>query len=170
MTVISEECFLVDAPKYVVGGTIPPDSPVYQEREADSQLLELCLTGQFAYILTSRQMGKSSLMARTAIRLRSAGLLPAIVDLTSIGSRDVTAEQWYLGVLLRIETFCSPETDLLSWWAEHATIPLTQRFTKYITEVLVGESTTRIVIFVDEIDSTLGMAFTDDFFAAVRAF
>lgn len=63
MTAISGECCLADKIKYITGGTLPPDAAVYQERAADSELLSLCLDGQFAYVLTSRQMGKSSLMA-----------------------------------------------------------------------------------------------------------
>jgi hypothetical protein len=56
---------------YVVGGTMKPDAPSYIKRDADEELYRLINSGQFCYILTSRQMGKSSLMARTAERLRA---------------------------------------------------------------------------------------------------
>ena len=161
---------MADKIKYITGGTLPPDAAVYQERPADSELLSLCLDGQFAYVLTSRQMGKSSLMARTALKLQEQGVLTAIIDLTSIGTRETSAEQWYLGVLAQIESFCSPETDVFAWWQDNAALSPAQRFSNYMSSVLLKEIPQKIVIFVDEIDSTLGLGFTDDFFAAIRAF
>jgi hypothetical protein len=54
---------------YTIGGVIQAGSGLYVERSADSELLDLCRTSTFAYILTARQMGKSSLMVRTAQQL-----------------------------------------------------------------------------------------------------
>ncbi|MGR8953236.1 MAG: AAA-like domain-containing protein [Gammaproteobacteria bacterium] len=170
MTVISGKYCLADKIKYITGGTLSPDALLYQEREADRELLALCLEGQFAYVLTSRQMGKSSLMARTARKLQEQGVLTSIVDLTSIGSSAISAEQWYLGVLSQIDSSCSPTTDVFDWWQDNAALPPALRFSNYISSVLLKEIDQQIVIFVDEIDSTLGLGFTDDFFAAIRSF
>src|SRR5262245_6897467 len=72
---------------YITGGTLPPDSPSYISRAADDELFQRCLAGDFCYVLTSRQMGKSSLMAHTAEQLRKdAGTTVAIVDLSQIGT------------------------------------------------------------------------------------
>jgi len=49
--------------------------------EADDQLFDCVLKGEYCYILTPRQMGKSSLMIRTAERLRHQGFRAAIIDL-----------------------------------------------------------------------------------------
>src|ERR1043166_82012 len=49
---------------YVTGGTLRPDAPSYVERQADKDLLDGLLKGEFCYVLTSRQMGKSSPMVR----------------------------------------------------------------------------------------------------------
>ena len=41
--------------------------------------------GELCWVVTGRQMGKSSLMVRTAGRLREAGSTVVITDLTAIG-------------------------------------------------------------------------------------
>ena len=51
-------------------------------------------------MLTARQMGKSSIMVRTAARLRENGARVAVLDLTSLG-QNLTAEQWYNGLIER---------------------------------------------------------------------
>src|SRR5688500_9582350 len=87
---------VVETPFYVTGGTLRQDAPSYVERRADTDLYEGLICGEFCYVLTSRQMGKSSLMVRTAARLREAGTAVAVLDLTLIG-QNLTAEQWYDG-------------------------------------------------------------------------
>jgi hypothetical protein len=80
---------------YTVGGTVQAGGGLYIPRKADEDLLALCRAGIFAYVLTSRQVGKSSLMVKTAERLYQRGIHSVIIDLTQIGVQ-VTAEQWYL--------------------------------------------------------------------------
>ncbi len=153
------------------GGALPPDDPYYVERAADGQLLELCRAGSFCYVLSSRQMGKSSLVARASQALRDEGTTIAVLDLSSSGTTSGSdAERWYLSVLDRIEAACAPATDLYDWWDRHRrTLTLGDGFVAYFREVVLPETAGRIVVFVDEIDSTLGLDFTDDFFAAIRA-
>ena len=66
---------------YTVGGAVQAYSGLYIERSADRELLDLCRQGVFAYVLTARQMGKSSLMVSTAERLAQDGVRSVIVDL-----------------------------------------------------------------------------------------
>ena len=54
---------------YVTGGTMRHDALCYVERQADHDLYAALTRGEFCYVLHARQMGKSSLMARTAARL-----------------------------------------------------------------------------------------------------
>src|ERR1035438_8065222 len=59
---------------YVTGGTMKPDADSYVVRKADSELLRAALAGEFCYVLTPRQMGKSSMMTRTARSLADANV------------------------------------------------------------------------------------------------
>jgi len=154
-------------PIFTVGGTVQAGSGIYIERDADRELLEACREGTFVYVLTARQMGKSSLMVSTARRLREAGVQSVIVDLTELGVQ-VSAREWYLGLLVRIAGQLGLDVELLPWWQEHAALGRTQRLSLFFQELVLPRVQGQLVIFVDEIDSTLGLDFTDDFFAAVR--
>jgi Tol biopolymer transport system component len=152
---------------FVAGGTLRPNTPSYVERPADEELFNLALAGEFCYVLTSRQMGKSSLMIRTARRLGDKGAHSAIIDLTKVGI-DVNVEQWYLGLLAQLKRSFRLAIDLESWWQERASLGHVQRFADFLHDVLLNEIEGQIVIFMDEIDTTLNLAFSDDFFAAIR--
>ncbi|MCK4766541.1 MAG: AAA-like domain-containing protein [Candidatus Aminicenantes bacterium] len=156
---------------YVTGGTIAPDAPSYIEREADNELLERTLAGDFCYVLTPRQMGKSSLMARTAQRLKKQNVSTAIVDLSQIGSEKgkESADFWYRGIAAEICDWLGIKTDLSTWWEGQKHLLALQRLSKFFRDVVLEEVNSRVVIFVDEIDTTISLPFSDDFFAAVRA-
>jgi hypothetical protein len=83
---------IVESPFYITGGTMPVDASSYVERQADRDLLSALLAGEYCYVLNTRQMGKSSLMVRTAARLREEGVRVAVLDLTLVG-QNLTPEQ-----------------------------------------------------------------------------
>lgn len=154
---------------YTAGGTVQAGGGIYIPRKADKELLDLCRRRVFAYVLTSRQMGKSSLMVQTATQLRAEDIDTVIIDLTEIGTQ-LTAEQWYLGLLLEISDQLDLEADPIVWWEEHSHLGFAQRLTHFFTKIVIIEIDAPIVVFIDEIDTTLSLGFTDDFFAAIRAF
>jgi WD40 repeat protein len=163
------------APRFfTVGGTLPPDAPSYVMRQADEDLFSHLSAGDFCYLLTSRQMGKSSLMVRTTTRLKAAGARVAILDLTKIG-QNVTTDQWYNGLLGRLGMSFGLEDKLKEFSSRsvapsHGIGPL-DRWERAIREVIVPSIPGRIVIFVDEIDFVRSLPFpTDEFFAAIRSF
>jgi hypothetical protein len=127
------------APFYVTGGTLKPGAPSYVERQADTELAESLLTGELCYILTARQMGKSSLMARTAKRLEQDGICTAIVDLSQIGTErgDQAATQWYFGVAHEIHRHLRIAEPLRPWWQERADLPPVQRLTSFFRDLVL---------------------------------
>jgi hypothetical protein len=156
---------------YKVGGTLPSDDPSYVERAADTRLFEQIRAGDYCYVLTARQMGKSSLMVRTAKRLKQSGALAAIVDLSAIGSdpRPVTADQWYYAVADTILDRLGLSQGFDAWWNQRSGLPPIQRLARLLREWILVRTSVPVVIFLDEIDSTLGLPFRDDFFASIRA-
>jgi WD40 repeat protein len=153
---------------YVTGGTLRPDAPSYVERQADHDLYEGLCRGEFCYVLHARQMGKSSLMARAAYRLRREGLAVVVLDLTAIG-QNLSPEQWYDGLLVQVGEALGLEDELDQFWQSHPRLGPLQRWLAALRRVVLIHVPGRIVFFVDEIDTVQSLPFpTDEFFAGIR--
>jgi WD40 repeat protein len=153
---------------YVVGGTMRHDAPSYVERRADDELFSVLLSDEFCHVLTARQMGKSSLMLRTAARLRNSGVSVAVLDLTAIG-QNLTTEQWYSGLVLQLGERLDLEDELLDFWAANTHLGPMQRWVEALRKVVLPKSVGQLVIFIDEIDAVRSLDFsTDEFFAGIR--
>lgn len=157
--------------EYYVGGSLPVNAPTYVWRQADREFYDSLKRGDFCYVLNSRQMGKSSLRVQTMQRLQREGFACADIDITAIGTADITPTEWYAGV---IDTLVGRfnlyhDFDLDTWWNENSLLSPVQHFSKFIETILLKEKTENIVIFIDEIDSILSLSFQlDDFFAVIR--
>jgi len=158
--------------QYQVGGSLTSNAPSYVERQSDIELYEALKQGNFCYVLNSRQMGKSSLLVRTKHRLEREGFKCTAIDMTNIGSENITPLQWYKGIVAELWTGFKllNKINLKTWWKEQEDFSCIKILNNFIRELLeVQFSEDRLFIFIDEIDSTLSLDFpVDDFFALIR--
>ncbi|MEQ8463872.1 hypothetical protein [Coleofasciculus sp. E1-EBD-02] len=75
-----------DSDYYKIGGSLEYHHPTYVVRQADAQLYQGLINGEFCYVLNSRQMGKSSLRVQMTKKLKAQGVKCAAIDMTRIGS------------------------------------------------------------------------------------
>jgi len=159
--------------EYQVGGSLAFNHPTYIERQADRDLYDALLRGELCYVLTSRQMGKSSLRLRTRYRIEATqeGNC-ASIDMTRIGSKNITPDQWYQGIAFDLSRSLKLYSvmDLSTWWDNQGNLSPVQKLGQFVEDVILQQiSEKRIFIFIDEIDSVQSLHFpVDDFFALIR--
>ncbi|MBW4507775.1 MAG: AAA-like domain-containing protein [Scytonematopsis contorta HA4267-MV1] len=158
---------------YQFGGSLAFDAPSYVKRSCDSQLYEALKQGELCYVFNSRQMGKSSLLVSTKHRLEQEGFKCVAIDMSIIGISNITPLQWYKSVVTDLWSSFNlfKKVDLQSWWRQQQQdISLLSKLRWFIEELLlVHFPQERLFIFIDEIDSILGLDFSvDDFFALIR--
>ncbi len=157
---------------YQVGGSLDSDAPSYVKRQADVAFYQALKIGQFCYVLNSRQMGKSSLRVRTMKRLEAEGIICVCIDLTCLGSQNVTPETWYAGIFYTLVNGGQliSKFEWRTWWKKQREMfsPV-QCLSLFIEEILLVEIKQNIAIFIDEIDYVLSQSFSlDDLFRLIR--
>lgn len=154
---------------FVSGGTLPLDSASYIERDCDKVLFGALREGKYCYVLNTRQMGKSSLAVRVLDKLEAAGWKTVSLDLTQMGGRNVTAEQWYAGLVAEVGRSLGVRSEILKYYRENSAVGPMRRFFGAIRDVVLEEFPNSIAICIDEIDATRNLPFdTDEFFAGIR--
>lgn len=153
---------------FAVGGNVQAKKGFYVSRKTDGDLLAHCREGNFAYVLAPRQLGKTSLVIRTSQQLFKEGIRSAIVDLSPIGRKTAVEKEWYLSLLGDIADHLDLDVDLDAWWERHSGPGASKALITFFREVLLKQVPQRVVVFLDEIDSTINLPFKDDFFAALR--
>ncbi|NET28687.1 AAA-like domain-containing protein [Okeania sp. SIO1I7] len=159
--------------EYYLGGSLPLHATTYVKRQADEDLYQGLKNGYFCYVLNSRQMGKSSLRIKTIQRLQQDNIACVTIDMTEIGTDDITSSEWYASIIDTILTGLNldDDFDIDELWDADSKLSNVKRFSKFISEILLPSIYQNIVIFIDEIDSTLSLPFNiDDFFAVIRSF
>ncbi len=154
---------------FQVGGSLPSDAVTYVKRQADELLYQAVQRGDFCYVFNARQMGKSSLRVQAMRRLSQTGVHCISIDLTTIGTQHITPEQWYASFTAMLITQLQLPIRLGEWWREQSHLSYVARLAQVIDTVVLAQTTAPIVVFIDEVDSVLGLPFaTHDFFGLIR--
>jgi RNA polymerase sigma factor (sigma-70 family) len=180
--------------QFCTGGTLPRDAPSYVVRRADTDLYEGLTNGRLCCVLTTRQMGKSSLMLRTTVRLRELGIAVAFLDLTAVGYRQ-SLEDWLHALLERLAQQFDSDSELEVFWQSHPHQAPARRWGAALRDVVLprlaerrplkvdgpakvaphpsalpAQPERRLVICIDEIDYVRSLPFSvDPLFAEIRA-
>ncbi len=154
---------------YQVGGALDNQEQSYVIRESDCLFYEALKAGEFCYVLNSRQTGKSSLMVRALAKLQADGWAGIVLDFSAKDSQINQPERWYNGIINQLNRHWQLLDNARSWIKERNFISPVERLAEFIETVLLPGISNPIVIFIDEIDSTINIPFTDDFFALIRS-
>jgi AAA-like domain len=150
------------------GGTLNPRRHLYVERPEDRILFKLLSEQEYVNVLTSRQMGKSSLMVRTAQALSESGVRCAIVDLAAELGTPATSSMYFHDLLTKIARDLQIENKLPAWWRHNASHVPNKLFIDFFRDLVAPQIDVPIVCFLDEIDSTIKFPWADDLFVALR--
>ena len=105
-------------------------------------------------------------------RLETEGTSCAAIDMSEISNGNIALEQWYAGLayLLVNNLNLLEQVSIRSWWRDLELLSPMQRLGELIDKVLLNNTSERIVVFLDEIDSVLNLNFSSDaFFQLIRA-
>ncbi len=154
-----------------VGGTVPLETGAYVVRHSDKELLSAVREGEYCNVLCPRQMGKTSTIFRIRAELRKeTGWRLALIDIAGCLGTPASDVDWFLGLLGEINKQFALGIDVKAWWGTRPEPTANQKLLAFFREETIGRhSTDQFVVFLDEIDHTLNLPYTDDFFLAIRS-
>jgi len=150
-------------------GTMDPESRFYIEREGDA----LCQTdiarqGVTITIKAPRQLGKSSLLARTMERATAAGKTVAFLDFPLLDRDTLESPEAFFSTLCHWITDELDITDEVDRFWE-ARLGHVHRCTRYIRRYVLHEVDGSLVLAMDEVDRMFDCPFRSDFFSMLRS-
>jgi hypothetical protein len=152
---------------FAVGGPVNSLEQVYISRDADAEFIALLGKGEFVNIVTSRQMGKTSLVYHAMAQLSRESYCFAYYDLSKL--RFEKDRSIYFRTLLEgIHRDMSLDWSLESFWSVRQMQTASESFIDFFRQLL-ARIDCRIVVVLDEIDATLTVEFTDDLYTAIRS-
>jgi len=82
-----------------VGGQLNPHKHIYISRQdVEDEIYETLLRGDYCNILSSRQVGKSSIMMKVALRLKEQEFRVISLDIAGLLGSPATADEWFMAL------------------------------------------------------------------------
>ena len=158
-----------------IPSALPYKHPDYIKRNADEELLGSLRNGDFCCVLNSPKTGKSSLMVQIFNDLKKEGFLCISIDLTFVEKINYTSDEFYRDFSQELlnnltENKILSSFDLDNWWLTKSSLGPLYRLKSFITDIILQETSQKLVIFVDEINCTLNFESRSDFFKLIRLF
>ena len=159
--------------KYKLGGPLESTDLSYVERQGDTDIYKELSNGNFCYVLSSSQSGKSSLARRIASKLEGKGSVAVIISMSLIGTPE-SLDQWYFSFITALSQVltdkCHLSCDSRKFWQSNLDLAANLRFDTFIKEeVLEKIEEKNLFIFIDEINKfkTKNINY-DDFFSYIK--
>lgn len=155
----------------VSGGNLAFEDPTYVERQADKNLDDAIVAGEYCYVLNARQMGKSSLRVHETGKLKDKNIICLTIDLQGI-EKNIDQNKFYFSIAYKLLKPLNEFVDinLNDWWSKHKNLSYNGRLTElFESEIFSKISDKRnIVIFIDEIERIIHSKYQDDFLGFIR--
>jgi DNA-binding winged helix-turn-helix (wHTH) protein len=158
-----------DARLEPVGGAAPLDSRFYIERETDKEFRSAVeRRSSIVLVKGARQVGKTSLLARSLQGAREAGARVALTDFQQINASHLASVESLLRMLAKsladqLELAASPDQI---WDAD---LGPSMNFTRYVRRQVLGESEAPLVWGLDEVDRLFSCEFASEVFGLFRS-
>ncbi|MCX6582402.1 MAG: AAA-like domain-containing protein [Candidatus Aminicenantes bacterium] len=149
-------------------GIVRLDSPFYAKRQADEDVMnQIRKTGSTTILKGSRQMGKSSLLARAHaeaknLQMHSCYLDFQFIDKSHLTSLDTLFRYLAHKICREFKTALKPD----ECWDTF--LGAKDNLTDFIGVALLKEAGAPVLLLLDEVDRLFDCPFRDDFFATIR--
>jgi WD40 repeat protein len=157
---------------YAPGAVLSLDVPSYVCRKADDELYQKLSDRILCYVLASRKMGKSSLRVRVQEKLEQDNVQCVLLDFTGFGGESTKLTPFgrclTIGDSVVRQLNLRNEINISSFFAENSHLSPFAMLGFLMEEILSSHVSKSLVIFLDEIDTLIGLDFTPDFFAWIR--
>jgi len=114
-------------------------------------------------------MGKTSLIGRTVRELRRRGISCASIDFQPFPTEDVHSAAFYYAIAHELVGGLCAGFDLGSWWDANSRLDCLHRLSLLFVDVVFSRIKGPVVVFLDEVDWTTQLPFSDDFFGWIRS-
>lgn len=152
-----------------VGGAMPPESPYYVSRPTDKEFVEALLSkDSIVLVKGGRQIGKTSLMARSLREATKAGSKVVWTDLQSFAKAQLeTDEQLYLALASEFMLQLDLDDDPIDSW--RSVLGANTNFERYLKTKVFKQVHEPIIWAIDEVDRLFAMPYSGDFFGMIRS-
>lgn len=152
-----------------VGGAMPPGSPFYVIRPTDQEFVNALLDrDSIVLVKGGRQIGKTSLLARSLREAADAGSQVVWTDLQSFGRAQMESdEKLYLAFASEFVSQLDLPGDPFEKW--RPMFGANTNFERFLQSAVLENTDKPVIWAIDEVDRLFSVPFSSDFFGMIRS-